>query len=144
MTSRSHGGPRAETEPRAQSRCTGNTYFKYPELGWPLILRPFGHYRTHTDILAIYTFNENTDARIEDLEIIRHEPWRIASKQRSSSTREYIGAVSSLHALRAGKGEFATEEEFYKYWRNYRGFKIGASVSRQLQRAIADQKRRKN
>jgi hypothetical protein len=73
--------------------------------------------------------------------LLVHEPWRIASKQRSSTTREYIGAVQNLDDLRKGQGTFATEEEFYKYWRAFR-FKIGPTVQQQLDKLLAQQKSR--
>ena len=62
--------------------------------------------------------------------------WRIASKQRSSTTREYIGAVMEIDALREGRGEFASKEEFYKFWRRY-PFKIGKVVQQQLDKLLA-------
>ena len=83
----------------------------------------------------IYTLNPESNARVEDLEIIVQEPWRIASRERSSTTREYIGAVTSIDALRAGEGAFATPAEFYDYWRRF-PFKISAQVQTQLQRLL--------
>jgi hypothetical protein len=74
--------------------------------------------------------------RITDLELLVKEPWRIASKQRSSTTREYIGAVQRLDDLRASNGEFDSEEAFYKYWRAYE-FRIGKSVRQQLTKLLA-------
>ncbi|MGJ4972888.1 type II restriction endonuclease [Bradyrhizobium sp. HKCCYLRH1073] len=114
---------------------TGNTYFRYPQLKWPGTFRPFQEYASHLDVIAIYTLNESRHGRIDDLEIIVHEPWRIASKQRSSTTREYLGAVTRIQDLRDGKGEFATEAEFYNYWRKY-SFKIGRVVQQQLDKLL--------
>lgn len=125
-----------------QSRITlytGNTYFRYPSLQWPGSFRPFEDYASHVDVIGVYTLDETHPGRIRDLELLVHEPWRIASKQRSSTTREYIGAVQQLDRLRAGQGEFATEQEFYAYWRAFR-FKIGPSVQQQLDRLLADGK----
>jgi len=121
-----------------QSRITlytGNTYFRYPSLHWPGTFRPFADYASHLDLIAIYTLDESIPGRIRDLELLVQEPWRIASEQRSSTTREYIGAVQRLNDLREGKGAFATEGEFYKYWRSYR-FKIGPTVQQQLDRLL--------
>jgi hypothetical protein len=134
---------RAKNPKRTQSAITlytGNTYFRWPDLDWAGTFRPFSEYKGHLDILAIYTLNEKTDARIEDFEIIVQEPWRIASTKRSSTTREYIGAVTSLEQLRNGQGEFSSPDEFYKYWRKF-PFKIGPSIEKQLQRAIAKQRK---
>ena len=114
---------------------TGNTYFKWPDLPWPGTFRPFSSYATHLDLIVIYTLNAESNARVDDLEIIVQEPWRIASTKRSSTTREYIGAVMSLEALRRGQGEFASPAEFYFYWRKH-PFKVSPFVQTQLQRAL--------
>jgi Restriction endonuclease EcoRV len=127
-----------------QSRITlytGNTYFRYPSLQWPGTFRAFEDYASHLDLIGIYTFDESIPGRIRDLELLVHEPWRIASKKRSSTTREYIGAVQNLEDLRAGRGAFATEDEFYKYWRAFR-FKIGPTVQQQLDKLLAQAKGR--
>lgn len=124
-----------------QSRITlytGNTYFRYPSLQWPGTLRPFDDYASHVDLIGIYTLDESMAGRIRDLELLVHEPWRIASKMRSSTTREYIGAVQRLEDLRAGQGEFETEDDFYKFWRKY-SFKIGPTVQQQLDKLLASQ-----
>ncbi len=121
-----------------QSRITlytGNTYFRYPQLKWPGTFRPFQDYGSHLSLIAIYTLNEESVGRIEDLELITQETWRIGSKQRSSTTREYIGAVVSIDDLRSGKGEFDTEDAFYTYWRKF-NFRIGRSVQQQLDRLL--------
>jgi hypothetical protein len=123
---------------QTQSRITlytGNTYFRYPQLHWPATLRPFQDYGSHLSLIAIYTMNEASDGRIEDLELLAHETWRIGSKQRSSTTREYLGAVQKLDDLRSGKGEFATEDAFYAYWRKY-PFNIGRAVQQQLDKLL--------
>lgn len=133
---------RAKSGRQTDSRITlytGNTYFCYPQLRWPGSFRPFQDYQTHLDIFAIYTLNKTSNARIDDFELIVQEPWRIASKQRSSTTREYLGAVKSIDDLRAGKGEFATAEEFYTFWRKYK-FHIGRAVQQQLKKLLAQQK----
>jgi hypothetical protein len=115
---------------------TGNTYFRYPSLHWPGTSRPFQDYGSHLSLIAIYTLNEATVGRVEDLELMIHESWRIGSRQRSSTTREYIGAVVNIEDLRAGKGEFETEEAFYTYWRKYK-FDIGRTVQQQLDRLLS-------
>ncbi|MGH8930293.1 MAG: type II restriction endonuclease [Egibacteraceae bacterium] len=127
-----------------QSRVTlytGNTYFRYPQLRWPGTFRPFRDYATHLDIVAAYRFTPEERQRLTDLELMVHESWRIGSRQRSSTTREYIGGVQSLRALREGLGEFASEEEFYRFWRRY-PFRIGAAVQRQLDRLLESQDER--
>jgi hypothetical protein len=134
---------RNKARTQTQSRITlytGNTFFRYPSLHWSGTFRPFEDYRSHLDVLAIYTLDENSLGRITDLELIVHEAWRVASKQRSSTTREYIGAVTNLDALREGRGEFADEAAFYKFWRAYR-FRIGATVQQQLDKLLAAQKK---
>jgi hypothetical protein len=130
---------RAASGKQTQSRITlytGNTYFRYPQLKWPGTFRPFRDYASHLDLLAIYTLNDTSLARIDDLELIVHESWRIASRQRSSTTREYLGAVTDIADLRDGKGEFDSEEAFYAFWRKH-PFKIGKVVQQQLDSLLA-------
>lgn len=129
-------GPSNFTQSRI-TLYTGNTYFMYPTLHWPGTFRAFNDYQgRHLDVIGIYTLDTSSRARVTDLELIVQEPWRIGSKQRSSTTREYIGAVQRLDDLRNGAGEFATAEAFYTYWRKF-DFKIGKSVKRQLDKMLA-------
>jgi len=132
---------RAKSGKQTESRITlytGNTYFRYPDLHLSGTYRAFNDYVSHLDIIGLYTLDETSFGRIKDLELLVQEPWKIGSKQRSSTTREYIGAVTSIADLKAGKGEFATAEEFYKFWRAY-PFKIGRLVQKQLDKMIEAQ-----
>lgn len=144
MRKRASARQKTKTQTRTQSRITlytGNTFFAYPELQWPGTFRPFGDYASHIDVVGIYTLNEESTSRVDELELIVQEPWAIASKQRSSTTREYIGAVMEIDALREGRGEFETEEAFYKFWRAYK-FKVGNAVKSQLQKMLKAKPRR--
>jgi hypothetical protein len=115
---------------------TGNSYFRYPSIRFPGTFRPFQDYASHLDIVGIYTFNPDSPARVEQLELIVHPAWRIASHQRSSTTREYIGAVTSIEDLRRGRGEFESPGEFYRFWHAF-PFRITAQIQRQLDRLLA-------
>lgn len=133
--------PKAGGDPiRTVSRITlytGNTYFRYPDLPLGGIRRPFADYQEHLDVIGLYVFNEESKARVEGLELLVHEPWRIASKERSSTTREYIGAVDSVWSLREGRGEFVSPEEFYEYWRAY-PFKVPRLLQREIDKLLRD------
>ena len=132
---------RARGAKKTQSRITlytGNTYFRFPQLHWPGTFRPFRDYRSHVVLIVLYTLDESTLSRVRDVEIIVQESWRVASRQRSSTTREYLGAVMALDDLRAGRGEFETDQAFYDFWRRY-PFKIGRAVQQQLDRLLAAQ-----
>jgi hypothetical protein len=112
---------KAKKPTTTQSRITlytGNTYFKHPDLPLPGILRPFDEYAGHLDVVVLYTFGDDAN-RVSDVQVLVHEPWRIASRTRSSKTREYIGAVTKLKDLADGKGQFDSKDEFYKYWRKF-------------------------
>jgi Restriction endonuclease EcoRV len=124
-----------------QSRITlytGNSYFRYPRLRFAGTFRPFQDYASHLDIVGIYTFNPDSPARVEELELLVHPAWRIASRQRSSTTREYIGAVTLIEDLWRGNGEFQTPEEFYRFWRAF-PFRITTQVQQQLDRLLASE-----
>ena len=124
-----------------QSRITlytGNTYFRWPTLHWPGTFRAFNEYASHLDAICLYVLDESKLSRVATLEVVVQPPWMIASHQRSSTTREYIGAVTDVQALRDGEGEFTTEAEFYEFWRKY-AFKTGKIVEQQLRRLLSSQ-----
>lgn len=129
---------------RTKSRITlytGNTYFRWPQLHWPGTFRPFADYASHLDLIVLYEFVPEIGSRVADLKLVVQPAWRIGSRQRSSTTREYIGAVDLIEDLRAGRGEFNTPAEFYDYWRAF-PFRISQQVQRQLDRLIRQQQER--
>lgn len=138
--------PLKQSPPRqTQSRITlytGNTYFAWPELQWPGMLRPFAEYESHVDVIALYTLDTEAMERATDIEVVVQEPWRIASKERSSTTREYIGAVQELERLRNGSGDFETEVDFYRYWRDF-DFRMPKALRAQLNKLIEQRKQGK-
>jgi hypothetical protein len=134
-----------KTKLRTQSRITlytGNTFFRFPTLPWPGNFRAFDDYAGHVDVIVIYTLNPETAHRVEALQLIVQEPWRIASKSRSSTTREYLGAVDLISDLEEGRGDFAMAEAFYKYWRDY-DFKLSKQVQKTFER-LDRQRREEN
>ncbi len=130
--------PPRETQSRI-TLYTGNTYFAWPDLQWPGMLRSFADYESHVDVIMLYTLDADAMQRATDIEVLVHEPWRIASTERSSTTREYIGAVTKLDRLRGGDGDFETEELFYKYWRAFE-FRMPKALKAQLRKLIEAQK----
>jgi hypothetical protein len=116
---------------------TGNTYFLWPQLKFSGILRPFGEYEELISIVVIHTFDPSLPERVTDVQVVAHETWRIASKARASGTREYIGSVQRIGDFVAGRGEFATADEFYAYWRNSaRRWKKSPEAEKLLRRAL--------
>ena len=77
------GIPTGKTQSRI-TLYTGNTFFLYPTLKWPGILRPFDDYSGHIDLIGLYTLDLHSPKRVSDFELIVSEAWRIASKHRSS------------------------------------------------------------
>lgn len=108
----------------------------YPTLKWPGTFMPFADYKGHIDIICLYNLNDQSEARVEDFELLVVEPWKVASKKRSSTTREYLGAVNDIGLLRSESGEFASAAEFYAFWRKH-PWKIGKAVQQQLQKLLA-------
>lgn len=96
---------------------TGNTWFLWPQLKFSGILRPFIEYQEHLALLVLYDFDSTLPERIKNVTVVAHETWRIASTKRASSTREYIGSVTGIDDLIAGRGDFESMDEFYDYWR---------------------------
>lgn len=127
---------------RTQSRITlytGNTYFRYPQLRWPGTFRPFEEYEQHLTLVCLYTLDATRYSRVSGLELIVHPTWTIGSRQRSSTTREYVGAINDVSGLRDGRGESDSPAAFYTFWRRY-NFRIGRAVQQQLDRLLAEQR----
>ncbi len=79
-------GKSGRSTKNAVTLYTGNTYFLYPTLRWPGTFRPFDDYDSHIDIIAVYRLDTESRHRVCELELIVHEAWRIASRNRSSSS----------------------------------------------------------
>lgn len=129
------GVPTGKTDSRI-TLYTGNTFFLYPTHKWAGTFRPFADYKGHIDLICLYTLNTASAARVSDFELLVVEPWKVGSKQRSSTTREYLGAVDNIERIRNETGDFQTADEFYTFWRNH-PWKIGKAVQKQLQKLLA-------
>ena len=114
---------RNTTEPRTQSRITlitGNTYFAEPDKKRRGIRRPFSKYAFHFDWVILSSIDEKAEfPEVFEVELVVAQTWQIASKSRSSSTRNYIGAVDAISDLRSKRGEFKSQEDFETYWRSF-------------------------
>ena len=116
---------------------TGNTYYLWPRLKFSGIRRPFAEYRELLSVVVIYRFEPTRPERITDVTVVAHETWRIASRARASATREYIGSISNIKDLVAGRGEFESATEFYDFWRSSaRKWKKSPEAERLLRRAL--------
>jgi hypothetical protein len=91
-----------------------NSYFRWPTVRVPGALMAYGDITWHLDLIVIYDYIEGN---VENVDPFVVETWRVASKVKSSGTRDYIGAVRRIEDLRNERGVFATQEEFYEFWR---------------------------
>jgi hypothetical protein len=95
-------------------------YFRFPDQKMAGSWIPYGDIDWHLDAIVIYDYVGGVISNVEPLVA---ETWRVASKVRSSGTRNYIGAIMEIDRLRSERGEFATADAFYEYWR---AFPLGA------------------
>ncbi len=93
-----------------------NNYFRRPTVPIPGVNVAYGDMAWHLDLIVLYDY---VDGDVTNIEILVVETWRVASKQKSSTTRDYIGAVSQIAKLRNEEGAFASEAEFHAFWRSY-------------------------
>jgi hypothetical protein len=110
---------RARSGARTSSRITLGPYDKYfrePSVKMSGSVLPYGEFDTHLDIIVLYDYE---GGEVLDVEPLVVENWRVASRQRSSGTRKYIGAVMEIERLKREHGEFTSIDEFYDYWRSY-------------------------
>lgn len=110
--------PRRTGEPtKTQSRITlgpFDSYFRRPNEPIPGVGVAYGDMAWHIDLIVLYDW---VDGGVRNVEILVVETWRVASMKRSSTTRNYIGAMDSIADLRLERGHFATIDEFYPFWR---------------------------
>jgi len=94
-------------------------YFLEPNKKSPWCVLPYGRYTEHWVIGFIYTWDPKKDTlnMVSDVEVIINEKWKIASKYTATGDTAHIGSVDSINRLREGKGDFKSEEEFERYWR---------------------------
>jgi hypothetical protein len=95
-------------------------YFRYPNKKMRGCVFPYGEYKEHWIIGVLYTWHPGrpSEELISDVEVIINEKWRIASKHTATGDTAAIGSINDLNKLRAGLGEFKSEEEFEAYWRS--------------------------
>jgi hypothetical protein len=93
-----------------------NTYFRRPTVPIPGVGVAYGEMTWHIDLIVLYDY---VDGDVMNVEFLVAETWRVASKQKSSTTRDYIGAMMNIQELRNERGAFVSEAEFHEFWRNY-------------------------
>ncbi len=110
--------PRRQGMPtKTQSRITlgpFDSYFRRPDDPIPGVGVAYGDMAWHVDLIVLYDW---VDGGVENVEILVVETWRVASMRRSSTTRNYIGAMDTIADLRAERGAFDSIDDFYAYWR---------------------------
>ena len=95
---------------KTQSRITlgpFDSYFRRPDEPILGVGVAYGEMAWHLDLIVLYDWDA---AEVENVEILVVETWRVASMRRSSTTRNYIGAVDTLAYLRTERGEFDSIE----------------------------------
>jgi hypothetical protein len=120
---------------------TGNTYFLFPDLPFPGMLRTFGEYDQRIAIVVLYRYRPDLLERFSDVRVAIQPAWRIAGKTKPSSTRHYIGSVNRVADIVDGRGAFQTEQEFYDFWRSaQRGWPVNPGVAKARKKLEAARK----
>jgi hypothetical protein len=91
-------------------------YFRHPDRKMPGAWIPYGEIDHHLDVVVLYDYAAGVVSVVEPIVV---ETWRVATRIRSSGTRNYMGAVMEIDRLRHELGEFRDEAEFLSFWRNY-------------------------
>lgn len=116
------------TRREGKNRVSGFTlgsyagYFKYPEKKMPFCQIPYGDFDEHWIVGFIYTWNGEADTlhMVSEVDLVVQEKWKIASKSTGTGTTTAIGSVKQISQLKKGKGNFNSEKDFLRYWRDYR------------------------
>lgn len=94
-------------------------YFTHPDQKLPGCKFPYGEFKDHWVIGFVYTWNPDVNSlhMVSDIEVIVNRKWKLASKSTATGTTFAISSVRDLNALRAGKGDFNSPQEFENFWR---------------------------
>lgn len=94
-------------------------YFTHPDQKLPGCKFPYGDFKKHWIIGFVYTWNPRADSlhMVSDIEVIVNEKWKLASKSTATGTTFAVSSVRNFNALRAGKGDFSSLQEFESFWR---------------------------
>jgi len=91
-------------------------YFRFPDRKMAGSWIPYGEIDWHLDVIVLYDYLGGVITNVEPLVV---ETWRVASRVRSSGTRQYMGAVMEIDRLRKERGDFDSADAFYEHWRNH-------------------------
>lgn len=96
-------------------------YFLYPAEKRAFCPIPYSEFDEHWIVGVVYDWNPTLDSlnMVSITEVIVAPKWKIASKSTGTGTTNAIGSIKDLDRLRKWKGDFRSEEEFEKYWRDY-------------------------
>jgi hypothetical protein len=103
-------------------------YFRTPTQKVGTIRYPYADCVQHWIVGLCYNFETFEEQvadvvekrfRITDIDVIVQEKWRIASRQTGSGTTKHMRSITNIEDLKLGRWEFASQEEFLEYWRNY-------------------------
>ena len=83
--------------------------------------RSYSDYSEHWVVGFIYDWNpdEDTDKMVRIVDVVVGQKWQFASRSSGSGDTANMGGVDSLQRLRSRSGDFTSEREFEKYWRDY-------------------------
>lgn len=90
-------------------------YFRYPDEAAGNAVAPYGNYRAHFLLIALYDYRKG---RVENVQLAVVEKWRVGRRKRASGTRCYVAAQQDIPKLIGEDGEFESEEEFNDFWRS--------------------------
>ena len=82
----------------------------------------YNDFNEHWDICFIYDWNKDSDTlhMISNVQVIVQEKWRLASKTTGTGTTTAIGSIKEINRIISGNGDFRSEKEFLRYWKNYK------------------------
>jgi hypothetical protein len=83
--------------------------------------RSYNDYSEHWVVGFIYDWNptKKTSEMVNITDVVVGQKWQFASRSSGSGDTANMGGVDSLQRLRSLSGDFASEREFEKYWRDY-------------------------
>jgi len=96
-------------------------YFQNPHEESPWTKYPYGQYDEHWILCFAHYWDDDEDSlgMVSGVEPIIGEKWTLASEKTGTGTTNHIASVRSIPDLKAGNGDFDSEEEFEEFGRSY-------------------------
>lgn len=94
-------------------------YFLHPDEKRAGCNIPYGDFKEHWIVAFLYKWDprKNSKEMVSEIDCVVNLKWKMASRSTGTGTTKHIGSVKNIQALKDGRGNFDSEVEFLRFWR---------------------------